>query len=380
MLNKSGFTGNAQKKFLSILEEANTGLTTDIEIVSQDIVRFGLIKKLRLAENKVKFTNPELKEILDLILPEKIKREIKIDINDVLPCGFSFSVKDTGHYRVLAYLTKHGISLSIRKLPYTIPDIELLGIPESITDMFLNARGGLFIVTGPTGSGKTTTIASMLEKINQSRHCKIVTIENPIEYVYLNSCSAFFQVEVGTHVHTVQDAMYHVLRSNPEIIFMGEIRSKEEAQACLSICETGHVVVTSYHVPDSVSAIERLIYEIGDIEITKNIIASNLIGALNLRLFISDSKDSEGQLPETRFFYAFEYLPVSNNPVVRKMISEMKFSEIRKFFIDTPYEQKKTGLVSFSESIRSLYLKGLASEVLLNQHRYYDILATIKSG
>jgi twitching motility protein PilT len=378
MLNKSGFASNAHKKFFSILEEANSGLTTDIEIVSQDIVRFGLIKKLRLSNNNVKFTNPELKEVLDLIVPEKIKREIKVDINDILPCGFSFSVKDTGHYRVLAYLTKHGISLSIRKLPYTIPDIEMLGIPDSMTEMFFKARSGLFIVTGPTGSGKTTTIASMLEHINQSRHCKIVTIENPIEYVYLNSCSAFFQMEVGTHINTVHDAMYHVLRSNPEIIFLGEIRSREEARACLSICETGHVVITSYHVPDSVSAIERLIYEIGDIEITKNIIASNLIGVLNLRLFISSSKDSDGKLPDGRFFYAFEYLPVLNNPVVKKMISEMKFSEVRKFFIDTPSEQKKLGLMSFSESIRNLYAKGLASETLLNQHKYYDVLESIK--
>lgn len=379
MLNKTSFTTNAHKKFYSVLEEANTDLTTDIEIVSQDIVRFSLVKKLRLSKKNIKFTNPELKEILDLIFPDKIRREIKIDTNDVLPCGFSFSVKDTGHYRVLAYLTKHGISLSIRKLPYTIPDIELIGIPNAITDMFFNARSGLFIVTGPTGSGKTTTIASMLEHINQERYCKIVTIENPIEYVYLNSCSAFFQMEIGTHIRTIHDAMYHVLRSNPEIIFLSEIRSREEAQACLSICETGHVAITSYHVPDSVSAIERLIYEIGNAEITKNVIASNLIGVLNLRLYISENKSFDDKTLDSKFFYAFEYLPVANNPVVKKMIAEMRFYEIRKFFIDTPAEQKRLGLISFSDSIKNLYTKGLASEILLNQYKYYDVLELIKT-
>lgn len=387
MMSEGKFQSNAQRKFLQVLKDANTQIFTDIEIIANDFVRFGLLKKLVVSPSRSKFSEAEIKEILDTIAPVRIAIDLgKKELFEVLPVGFSFSVKDVGHYRVLASLTKHGLSLSIRKLPFLIPDIETLGIPPRAVNMFANARDGLFLVTGPTGSGKTTTIASMLEYINQQRFSKIITIENPIEYVFVNARSAFYQIEIGTHVTSIDASLYHVLRSNPEIIFIGEIRSANEAKVCLSAAETGHVVVTSYHVPDSVAAIERLIYEVGESDVTRRIIASSLIAVLNQRLFLVKGDRTNGGSPEeidsnvsnVKFVYACELLPVANNPIVKKKIVDMDFLGIRKIFEDPTSKFKELGLITFGESLKSLYLSGLLSHKELHEHKYYDFASSLK--
>jgi len=385
MLSESRFTTPAQRRFLNVLKEANKDVVTDIEIISQDYVRFGLLKKLKVCPLREKFSEAEVKEILDSIVPTKIAVELgKKQLFEVLPIGFSFSIKDVGHYRVLASLMIHGLALSIRKLPFTIPELETLGVPQHAIDMFTQAKSGLFLVTGPTGSGKTTTIAALLEHINQSRYSKIVTVENPIEYAFTNSTSTFYQIEIGTHVKSINEAVYHILRSNPEIVSIGEIRSDEEAKACISAAETGHVVITSYHVPDSVAAIERLIYEIGNSEVTRRILASSLIAILNQRLFVvdipvSNNGDSVEGGKNIKFVYVCEFLPVSNNPIVKKKIIDMDFLGIRKIFEEPSAGMKELGVISFSDSIRIMSSKlkefGVPANAysrLLNEHRYYD--------
>lgn len=383
MISEGKFQSNAQRKFLQVLKEANKGVITDIEVIANDFVRFGLLKKLTICPSRTKFTEPEIREALDTIAPTRIGIEMgKKELFEVLPVGFSFSIQDVGHYRVLASLTKHGLSLSIRKLPFLIPDIEVLGIPPRAVNMFTNAKDGLFLVTGPTGSGKTTTIASMLEYINQQRFSKIITIENPIEYVFVNAQSAFYQIEIGTHVSSIEASLYHVLRSNPEIIFIGEVRSPEEARACLSAAETGHVVITSYHVPDTVAAIERLIYEIGDSEVTRRVIASSLIAVLNQKLFVVHNDRTNGESSENvgdvRFVYACELLPVENNPVVKKKIIDMDFLGIRKIFEDPTTKFRELGLITFNDSMRPLYLSGVVSKDMILKNKYYDFTLSLR--
>ncbi|MDD5189498.1 MAG: PilT/PilU family type 4a pilus ATPase [Dehalococcoidales bacterium] len=173
---------------------------------------------------------------------------------------FSFSM-DGGRFRCNASRHLGTTALVIRVLPLKIPVIEDLGLPSICKDL-INKPRGLIIISGPTGSGKSTTLAAMINHINrstESRGRRIVTVEDPVEYVYQNENCLITQRELGSDTQSFSEALRHVLRQDPDIILIGEMRDPETAAAALTIAETGHLVLTTGHAPSSSGAIERVV-------------------------------------------------------------------------------------------------------------------------
>jgi twitching motility protein PilT len=149
-------------------------------------------------------------------------------------------------------------SIVARLLPSKIPDPEDLGLPKICKDLITRPRG-LVVISGPTGSGKSTTLASMIEYLNKKDNCRVVTIEDPIEYTYENKKCTITQRELGSDTLSFSEALRHVLRQDPDVILVGEMRDLETASAALTVAETGHLVLTTGHAPSAAQAVERII-------------------------------------------------------------------------------------------------------------------------
>ncbi len=171
---------------------------------------------------------------------------------------FSFSWREKARIRANAFYQRNSCSLSLRRIPMEIPTPAELGLPEAVSNV-LRSPSGLILVTGPTGSGKSTSMAAMIDAINQTRACHIVTIEDPIEYLHRNRRAAVSQREVGTDTESFDSALKSVLREDPDVVLVGEMRDLESIAAAITIAETGHLVITTLHTNDSAQAIDRII-------------------------------------------------------------------------------------------------------------------------
>jgi len=172
---------------------------------------------------------------------------------------FAFTIKGLSRFRVNVFFQRGYIGAAIRALPFKIMSFEECGLPVNVVQDFCNRQKGLVLVTGATGSGKSTSLASMIDYINIHRDCHIITIEDPIEYVHSNKKSIVDQREVGSDTHTFARALKHVLREDPDVILIGEMRDMETVEAALVIAETGHLVFATLHTSDSSQTINRII-------------------------------------------------------------------------------------------------------------------------
>jgi twitching motility protein PilT len=171
---------------------------------------------------------------------------------------FSFSWRDRGRLRGNAFRQRQSCALSLRLIPFEIPSLDTLGVPDVVSEVIRRPHG-LILVTGPTGAGKSTTLASMIDKINVDRACHIVTIEDPIEYLHQHKRSAVNQRQIGEDSESFQTALRAVLREDPDVVLIGEMRDPESIQAALTIAETGHLVFATLHTNDSAQAIDRIV-------------------------------------------------------------------------------------------------------------------------
>ena len=168
----------------------------------------------------------------------------------------------SGRLRVQAHLSSSGLGVTCRILNDFIPELESLGIDPDTTTVLRQSvlrRAGLCLVTGPTGSGKSTTLAALMQQINVTRRCHAITIEDPIEYLFRSEKSIIQQREVGLDTRTFANALKRVLRQDPDVIMIGEMRDLETISAAITAAETGHLVLTTLHTPDAVQSIDRII-------------------------------------------------------------------------------------------------------------------------
>ena len=170
---------------------------------------------------------------------------------------FSFGIKNMARFRANVFLQRGVVTAAIRQIPYDILPMEKLGLPPVVKE-FTNRHRGLMLVTGPTGSGKSTTLASMIDRINGSRQCHIITIEDPIEYVHQHKKGIVNQREVGADTNTFPTALKYVLRQDPDIILIGEMRDLETISAAITIAETGHLVFATLHTNSAYEAVNRI--------------------------------------------------------------------------------------------------------------------------
>jgi twitching motility protein PilT len=171
---------------------------------------------------------------------------------------FSFSWRDRARIRASAFYQRNQCALSMRRIPMRIPGLDELGLPEALSRI-LRSPSGLILVTGPPGSGKTTSMAAMIDVINRVRACHIVTIEDPIEYLHQNQKAAVSQREVGTDTESFGQALKSVLREDPDVVLVGALRDAESIAAALTIAETGHLVITTLHADDPAQAVDRIV-------------------------------------------------------------------------------------------------------------------------
>ena len=169
------------------------------------------------------------------------------------------SIADVCRLRINVYRQRGSVAVAMRILAMEVPTIDELGLPASLKDIAMRPQG-LVLVTGPTGCGKSTTLAAMLEHINASRHAHIVTIEEPIEYIYQDRNCIISQRAVGLDTHSFQDALKYVMRQNPDVILIGEMRDVETFNAAMQAAETGHLVFSTVHTTSAADTIERIIH------------------------------------------------------------------------------------------------------------------------
>jgi twitching motility protein PilT len=171
---------------------------------------------------------------------------------------FSFGIKGLSRFRANVYLQRGVVTMAIRQIPYEIMSFEALGLPQSVRD-FTNRTKGLVLVTGPTGSGKSTTLAAMLDRINATRPAHIMTIEDPIEYIHHHKKCIVNQREVNADTDSFGSALKYVLRQDPDVILIGEMRDRETFGAALTIAETGHLVFATLHTNSTFEAVNRIV-------------------------------------------------------------------------------------------------------------------------
>jgi twitching motility protein PilT len=233
----------------------------------------------------------DTEELLKEIIPEKLVEEFEEDGE----ADFSYTVQGVGRFRVNAFRQRGSISLVMRFIPFGVPRLEDLRLPEVIGTLAREERG-IILVTGTTGSGKSTTLASMLDLVNRTVPKHIVTIEDPIEFLHRDDKCIINQREVGTDTVSYTRALKRVLRQDPDIILIGEIRDSESAQIALSAAETGHLVLSTLHTLDATETINRMIdlFPPHERVQVRAMLAGTLRGIVGQRLM--RTKDGQGRV------------------------------------------------------------------------------------
>ncbi|MCX5682495.1 MAG: PilT/PilU family type 4a pilus ATPase, partial [Planctomycetota bacterium] len=191
--------------------------------------------------------------VKDLLTQEQFEKLL-----DRLDLDFSTALPDGTRFRVNAHFQRGTPAMAFRAIPGTVPELASLNLPEVVTE-FAEMEQGLVLVTGETGSGKSTTLASMVDHINHKRQAHIVTLEDPIEYFLVSDQCVIEQREVGEDVKDFASGLRHVLRQDPDVILIGEMRDLETISTALTAAETGHLVFSTLHTNDSTSTVERII-------------------------------------------------------------------------------------------------------------------------
>jgi len=181
---------------------------------------------------------------------EKFEKELELD--------FSLALPSLDRFRVNVHIQKGVVEAAFRRVPLTIPTIQELGLPPVVLDL-ARKPNGLVLVTGPTGVGKTTTLAAIIDLINNEKECLMVCIEDPIEFIHTNKKSIIKQREVYADTHSFAEALRHTLRQDPNVIVVGEMRDLETISTTLTAAETGHLVLATLHTPDAPQTVQRII-------------------------------------------------------------------------------------------------------------------------
>lgn len=296
---------------VKLLQLAKSKSASDLHIVVSRPPLFRIHGKLIPAEAQPSLNAEDIEQGLSQIATEKEMA----DFQRCLELDFGRSVPEVGRVRFNAARQRGTISLVMRLLPPDIPTPEDLGLPEVCKELIQRPRG-LVVVSGPTGSGKSTTLASMIDYLNQTESRRVITIEDPIEYTYENKQCTITQRELGADTLSFAEALRHVLRQDPDVILVGEMRDLETASAALTVAETGHLVLTTGHAPSSAQAVERIanMFPPHERHLAQARLASLLLGIFCQALV--PKADGSGRVAAIEVMMA--------NPAVRNLIREGK--------------------------------------------------------
>lgn len=261
---------------------------------------------------------PKQTEEAMLNLTPPRKRQV---FDEIGTADFSFAIPGTARYRINIFHQRGSVCLVARLVSSKIPTIEELGLPETIATIAENHRG-LVLVTGVTGSGKSSTLAAMINHINLNRRSHVITVEDPIEFLHTHNKSIINQIELGVDTADVHTALKHILRQDPDVILFGELRDREGVKIALTATETGHLVFATLHTSDARLTINRILNLFDSSE--ERLILQEL--AMHLRAIVSQrlvrSVDGKRRLPACEIMI--------NTPMVQKLISEGRVSDIKQ--------------------------------------------------
>jgi twitching motility protein PilT len=264
-----------------------------------------------------------------------------------LELDFSFSWRDVARIRGNAFFQQGTLAMALRVIPSDIPKMADLGLP-AVVEQLVSAPQGFVLVTGPTGAGKSTTLAAMIDHVNERRACHIITIEDPLEYLHVHKRSAVNQREVGVDTESFARALRSVLREDPDVLLVGEMRDLESIQIALTIAETGHLVFATLHTNDTAQALDRMIdvfppHQQDQIRVQ---LANSLSGIMYQRLIPRDG----GGLTAS-----FEVLLAT--PAVRNLVREGKTHQLRNVISTSQSE----GMQTMETALNELVANGVIS-------------------
>ncbi len=322
-------------------------LRTAKEAGASDVhITVGIPPKMRIngtlvAMNYPRILPPDAREILMSIMNESQKARFE----ERGEHDMSFSIPALGRYRVNAFKQRGSVAIAIRLVGTQIPDYRTLGIPESIMDLYSRKRG-LVLVTGPTGSGKSTTLATIIDRINNTRDCHVITLEDPIEFLHQHRRAMVNQREIGLDSQTYANALRAALREDPDVILVGEMRDFETISVAITAAETGHLVLSTLHTIGAASTIDRVIdvfppHQQQQIRIQ---LANVLESVVSQQLI--PTADGRGRV------CAFEVMHA--NPAVRNLIREGKSHQLASIM----QTNRKMGMITMDEAILQHYHMG----------------------
>ena len=306
-------------------------------------LKVGLVPKMRIKGDLKAMKLPELTDIamedliFEIFTPEQKEFFLKRGSID-----FAHAITERDRFRVNVFRQKGHIGLVARRIDSNIPPFEALNLPETVARIS-DYPNGLVLVVGPTGCGKTTTIASMIDRINRERSCHIVTIEDPIEYVHTDKKAIVNQREVGIDCVDFKDALRSLMRQDPDVVFVGEIRDLETLSAAMRAAETGHLVFGTLHAPNAAQTIQRILemYPQEERDLARQTFALSIRGIMAQMLL-------PGIQPHAKRVPAIEIMLA--NASVRKLLSEEREDDIPTVIRASQNE----GMQDFTESLRSL--------------------------
>ncbi|MFA5291983.1 MAG: PilT/PilU family type 4a pilus ATPase [Phycisphaerae bacterium] len=278
--------------------------------------------------------------LLGMIGPKRFETfEVKRD------CDFSTTLDDGNRFRVNAHYQNNTIAISFRLIPNQIPDLNQLNLPKIAEELAVLPRG-LVLVTGHTGSGKSTTLAAMIGLINNTSRKRIITLEDPVEYAFENNMSMIEQREIGSDCPDFASGLKHALRQDPEVILVGEMRDLETTSATMTAAETGHLVFSTLHTINAAQTVERIIdiYPAAQQNQIRAMLSNTLQAVISQTLF--KRIDKPGMVPAVEILIC--------NSAVRNCIRENRIHEISNIIATS----RKLGMQEMDTSIAELYFKG----------------------
>ena len=321
-----------------ILREAKDKGASDVHVTVGLPPKMRINGKLIQMDNFKKMLPPDTLAIAQEIMSEKQFQ--KLDENGQM--DMSFSIPGVGRYRLNVFKQRGSVAMAFRVVASEIPSADSLGIPEGVTELYQKKRG-LVLVTGPTGSGKSTTLASIISTINNNREAHVITLEDPIEFTYQHMMSIVNQREISTDSNSYANALRAALREDPDVILVGEMRDLETIGTAITAAETGHLVLSTVHTIGASNTVDRLI----------DVFPSHQQQQIRIQLAsVLEAIVSQQLIPASdgvSRVAAFEVLHV--NSAVRNLIREGKSHQL----LTVMQTNRKLGMVSMDDAILELY-------------------------
>ncbi len=307
----------------------------------------------------------DTEKLMKAITSEALQQKVR-EIGGV---DFGFSFGGVARFRVSVLKERGNISMVLRLIPSKLFSLDEIGLPVQVKELLYRPRG-LILVTGPTGSGKSTTLASMIDTINTERDCHIITIEDPIEYYHTHKRSIITQREIGVDVPNFKEALRRALRQDPDVILVGEMRDLETTEAAITAAETGHLVFATLHTTGAARTVDRIVdqFPTAQQEQIRTQLSSTLVAVISQLLLVR--KDQPGRIA------AFEFMVTT--PSIQALIRDNKTYRITSD-IQTG---AKYGMITLDAHLMALYEAGLIHyEDLITKSQDPDsIVAKLQGG